>query len=293
MSESTAAVVCRTCGTPYVGAYCAVCGQARAEDRVVVHDEPGFAAPTPTLDPAVGPSRAPGRGLLAETVVVMVAFWVPVTVAAIVGFIESRAGDVTSRFPIIIHGHPLENVVISSLAYATLGAVVPVTLLLLFRSGETSRSLGLLPITLRRDALPAVGLAASAFGAALVLVLILGLIPGVVRIHSYAPSVANLPAVYVIEALVVSLVTAITEETVMNGFFVTRLEQLGMRRGWVFALTAFLRMCYHSYYGVGMVLTIPFTLIMTSDFIRKRRLARVIGAHAVYDFTLLTISILH
>ena len=299
MSERDAApaVACRTCGTPYVGAYCAVCGQARAEDRVIRPDpvattsaSVALATDGETLDPAAERRR---RGLRAETLVILAAFWLPVTLAAVVAFVQSRAGDVTTRFPTIVSGHPLENMIVSCLAYLATGAAVPVTLLLLVRSGETARSLGVWPVSLRRDALPAVGLAVGAFVAAVLFLAIAYLIPGVGHLKTYTPGIPRLPAYFVVEGLVMSAVTAVAEETVMNGFLVTRLEQLGMRRGAVFVVCALLRMCYHSYYGWGMVVTVPFTLIMTADFIFHRRLARVVGAHFVYDFTLITIAILH
>jgi membrane protease YdiL (CAAX protease family) len=292
--DVTPAVACRTCGTPYVGAYCAVCGQARAEDRVLRPDPlapPGSAAAEGT-DPAVA-NALRLRSLRAETLVVMAAFWLPVTLAAVVALVQSHAGDVTNRFPTLVTGHPLENMIVSCLAYLATGAAVPVTLLLLVRSGETARSLGVWPVGAKRDALPAVGLAVGSFVIAVVVLLILYAIPGVEHLKSYTPGIPRLPAYYVIEGLVMSAVTAVAEETVMNGFLVTRLEQVGMRRGAVFASCAVLRMCYHSYYGWGMVVTVPFTLIMTADFIVHRRLARVIGAHFVYDFTLITIAILH
>ncbi len=290
------AVACRTCGTPYVGAYCAVCGQARDEDRVVRPDPVAAPAPASAVAPDEGePDPAADRrrrGLRAETLVILCAFWLPVTLGAVVAFVQSSAGDVTTRFPTIVSGHPLENMIVSCLAYLATGAAVPVTALLLVRSGETARSLGVWPVSARRDALPAVGLAAGAFLAAVLFVMIAYLIPGVAHLKTYTPGIPRLPAYFVVEALVISAVTAVAEETVMNGFLVTRLEQLGLRRGAVFGTCALLRMCYHSYYGWGMVVTVPFTLIMTADYVVHRRLARVIGAHFVYDFTLITIAIL-
>lgn len=61
---------------------------------------------------------------------------------------------------------------------------------------------------------------------------------------------------HVIFGVAIVAVTAVAEETLINGYLLTRLEQLGWdpRRALLLSLT--LRASYHVYYGLGFLLTI-------------------------------------
>jgi membrane protease YdiL (CAAX protease family) len=90
----------------------------------------------------------------------------------------------------------------------------------------------------------------------------------------------------------VAAVTAVTEETLVNGYLLTRLGQLGWRPQWALLLSLALRTSYHLYYGLGLVLTIPFGYYATRSFQKRGRLGRPIVAHFLYDATLITLGVL-
>jgi membrane protease YdiL (CAAX protease family) len=233
------------------------------------------------------------RELVLELAAVAALFWVPVTLSAVVGFLASRAGGATTRFSELVHGHPLENMILLCLAYVGLAGTVPVTLLLrLRRTGDAPRGIGLAPLSWRRDAVPTFGLAATVFAVTAVAAAVINLIPGFAHLPAYVPHIPRLPAYGVVWAFVVSATTALAEESVMGAYLVTRLEQLGLGRLAIFVVAALGRTAYHSYYGADMVYTLPSTIMFTASLIRQRRLGRVVGAHFLCDFTLMTIAIL-
>jgi membrane protease YdiL (CAAX protease family) len=78
----------------------------------------------------------------------------------------------------------------------------------------------------------------------------------------------------------------------MNGYLVTRLQQLGWTPRSVLILAMVLRTSYHIYYGVGFLATVPFAYFMTRSFQKNRRLTRTVLAHFLLDAILITISIL-
>jgi len=100
------------------------------------------------------------------------------------------------------------------------------------------------------------------------------------------------PGYYVVWGLAASALTAIAEETFVNGYLITRLQQLGWTPGRALTLSLVLRTSYHVYYGVSFLLTVPFGYFVTRSFQKHRRLNRAIAAHFLYDAVLLTIAIL-
>ena len=253
----------------------------------------GLTQPVPTPP---WPVRADGqarRGLVLETWFVQLAFLVPGVIAA-VDLLAAHAGgasDIT-RFPIIIHNHPLANLILGVLSYLEVGAVVPLALLLLSRTGQDPELLGLTRPGWRRDVWPGLGIAASGYALALVGTIILGALLADHRgLISQIPT-GHVPPYYIIYGIVISAVTAITEETLVSGYLLTRLEQLGWDPRWALALSLTLRTSYHVYYGLGFLLTIPFGYYATRSFQKHRRLMRPIVAHFIYDAVLITISVL-
>jgi hypothetical protein len=102
----------------------------------------------------------------------------------------------------------------------------------------------------------------------------------------------NVPKYYILYGIAVSAVTAVTEETLVSGYLLTRLEQLGWNPRWALTVSLALRTSYHVYYGLGFLVTIPFGYYATRSFQKHRRLARPIFAHFLYDAVLITISVL-
>ncbi|HEY7013491.1 MAG TPA: CPBP family intramembrane glutamic endopeptidase [Streptosporangiaceae bacterium] len=233
------------------------------------------------------------HGLVLETWFVQLAFLVPGVVAA-VDLLAAHAGgasDIT-RFPTIIHNHPVANLILGVLSYLEVGAVVPLALLLLSRTGQTPEVMGLTKPSWRRDAWPGLGIAVSGYVLALVATIILGALLADHRwLISQIPT-GHVPPYYIIYGIVLSAVTAITEETLVSGYLLTRLDQLGWNPRWALALSLTLRTSYHVYYGLGFLLTIPFGYYATRSFQKHRRLMRPIFAHFIYDAVLITISVL-
>jgi len=229
--------------------------------------------------------------MVLETWFVELAFLVPAVLAAVDQLAAHTGGAAITRFPGIVT-NPAANLVLGVLTYLGVAAVVPIALLLLSRTGQDAAALGLTRPTWRGDVWPGLGIAASGFGVTLLAIIVLAPVAGRHnRLFAQVP-VGHVPAYYVIYGLAISAITAVTEETLVSGYLLTRLEQLGWnpRRALLLSLT--LRTSYHIYYGLGFLLTIPFGYYATRSFQKHRRLMRPIVAHFLYDAVLITISVL-
>ena len=198
------------------------------------------------------------RGLVLETWFVQVAFLVPSVLAAVDLLAAHTGGAAITRFPTIVTS-PVANLILGVLTYLSVAAVVPIALLLLSRTGQDPADLGLGRPMWRLDVWPGLGIAASGYG---------------------------------VSVLAAIALTAIAEETLVSGYLLTRLEQLGWNPRWALLLSLTLRTSYHVYYGLGFLLTIPFGYFATRSFQKHRRLTRPIVAHFLYDAVLITISVL-
>ena len=237
-----------------------------------------------------GPTR---RGLVWETRFVMLAFLSAGVTGAIISFAQhlNHSGS-SSRFPEIVHHEPVVNMLIGILSYVAIGGMVPLVLLLLIRTGQPPRWLGLGRAGSTSDILPALGLIAISFGSQLLLAALIS--PLELAHKSWFASVptGGVPSYYLIWGLVISAVTAITEEVIVNGYLLTRLDQFGWTAPKALILSLALRTSYHVYYGVGVLLTIPFGFFLTRSFQKHRRLNRAVLAHFLFDGILMTIAIL-
>ena len=167
---------------------------------------------------------------------------------------------------------------------------MPLALLLLARTGQTPATLGL---TTPRwgDELPAVGIAAASFGIAAVIGASLAQLARGSQFLA-RPVAPHVPAYYVLYGLIAAAVTAITEETMVNGYLLTRLEQLGWTPGRALLLSIVLRTSYHVYYGLGFLIVIPFGYFAGRSFQKHHRLTRPVLAHFLYDAVLFTVAVL-
>ncbi len=68
------------------------------------------------------------------------------------------------RFQVLIERHPLKNMIIGMIAYLAVACVVPLALLLLTRTGQGPKILGLGWPGLRSDIGPAIGIIAASWG---------------------------------------------------------------------------------------------------------------------------------
>jgi len=223
----------------------------------------------------------------------MIAFLFPAISAAVILLVQhvSGVGNIT-RFPVIVAGHPVTNLIVGIFQYLAVAAVVPLALLLLTRTGQPPSILGLGVPTIRQDIWPGLGLAAASFGAEIPIALALA--PLLAHDSSLVNKVAigHVPGYYVIWGIAMSAITAIAEEVLVNGYLLTRLGQLGWTPRSALILSLTLRTSYHIYYGLGFLLTIPFGYFVTRSFQKHRRLTRSIAAHFLYDAVLSTIAIL-
>jgi hypothetical protein len=293
---------CPTCGAKVVGAFCGDCGSAlnttpqSSQYQSTAPTDNAVETPSPTAvvsSPAVVdfPTGARRRQFVLETWFVMIAFLVPLVISAVLSFFHSYSGASEQRFPSIV-SNDVGNLLLGILAYLPVLAVVPIALFLLWRTGQGRRQLGLGLPSFRRDVLPGLGIAAAGFGVEILMIIALS--PFLSK-HSKlvnAVSVGHYPKYYLIEAIFMSAVTAITEEVLVNGYLITRLYQLGWSPRASLVLSLALRTSYHVYYGLGFLLTIPFGYFVTRSFQKHAKLNRPIVAHFLYDAILFSIVIL-
>jgi membrane protease YdiL (CAAX protease family) len=233
------------------------------------------------------------KSLIVETWCVMVAFLVPGVVSAILVLAQHISGvaDI-ARFPTVVSNHPLENMFLGILGYIPVGAVVPIALYLLWRTGQDRQTLGLGVPSFTQDVIPGLGIGAMAYVCEVIL-----LAPFAVFLAKHSSLVVNVstqsvPKYYLIYGIAISAVTSITEEVLVNGYLITRLNQLGWSPRSALILSLILRTSYHIYYGLGFLLTVPFGYFVTRSFQKHHKLNRPIVAHFLYDSILFTISIL-
>jgi membrane protease YdiL (CAAX protease family) len=252
---------------------------------------PSAPRPPAPRQPPVRVAELSRRGLVLETWFVQLAFLVPSVLAAVDLFAAHTAGAAITRFPTIV-ANPVANLILGVITYLEVAAVVPLALLLLSRTGQPPAALGLTRPTWRTDVWPGLGLAASGFGVAYAGTIVLTALVGRHRkLFDQVPP-GHVPHYYVVYGLAVSAITAIAEETLVSGYLLTRLEQLGWNPRWALLLSLTLRTSYHVYYGLGFLLTIPLGYFVTRSFQKHRRLARPIAAHFLYDAVLITIAVL-
>jgi hypothetical protein len=248
----------------------------------------------PTLLPTAVVQLEPPtrRALVWETRVVMIVFIVPGVAAALIALSKNIGGvGPVTPFPNLAR-NPVANLLVGIFVYlASVAAPVPLALYLLSRTGQRPRSLGLAVPGFRKDIWPACGLILASVGSNYVLVLLL--LP-LLEHKGFATNnvVGHVPPYYVVYGIAIAATTAVTEEVLVNGYLLVRLEQLGWSPGKALTLSLLLRTSYHVYYGVGFVLTVPFGYFVTRSFQKNRRLTRPIFTHFLYDAILFTIAVL-
>lgn len=161
----------------------------------------------------------------------------------------------------------------------------------LTRSGE-----GLASIGLERDHHPIRDLgrmfpifAVAYFGAQLVGNVILHDL----GIHAFPTGSGSLPTGYVFLLVLSAVVAGITEEIVVLGFVVRRLEQFGWRPTWVVTVAVLVRMSYHLYYGPGVLPIALWGLVSVLLYRHYRRLPAFIAVHILWDSTIFVTEFVH
>jgi membrane protease YdiL (CAAX protease family) len=241
-----------------------------------------------TVSPAEdGPQR---RWLGWETAFVVAAFALP-GVAAAVTILAQHIGGVSdlNEFDLPLKHHAGISLFLLSFGYLTTALVVPIALLLLARTGQPPARLGLTRAGFGRDVAGAIGLLVGSWvltGAVAALLSLVG--------NDLTNTSANshVPAYYLVYAVLISATTAINEEVIVNGYFLTRLSQLGWTRWSAFALSFTVRESYHLYYGLAFLATMPLGYLVTRSFQKRGRLGRAILTHFGFDVISLSIAVL-
>ena len=209
------------------------------------------------------------RGLVIETWCVTAATVLPWVISAVVVLVDHLAvGGSVNPLPTFDRHQVAVNIVLGLLSYVPTVAVVPVALLLLARTGQRPADLGLTSAGWP-DVGAAMGLAAAAFGCELLVAVLLVPLQHSSVINRIGP--LHVPLYYLVFGLSQALLTSVAEETVVNGYLITRLDQLGWSPSRAFWLSLALRTSYHVYYGLAVLLTLPFGYFATRSFQRRRK----------------------
>jgi hypothetical protein len=262
-------------------------------DRLAGTDGLPLVTVDPGLAPAtVGAPHGPVKWLGWETGFVITAFAFPAVAAAVV-ILARHFGGVSdlNEFALPLPHHVGVSFFLLLLEYSTTAVMVPIALLLLARTGQPPVSLGLERRGWRRDGIGGVALLAGVWVVNLIVLIPLSVVLDNKHLTNTASN-SHVPAYYVVYGLTLAATTAINEEVLVNGYFLTRLSQLGWSPRRAFALSLTVRTSYHLYYGVGLILTVPFGYLVTRSFQKRRRLLRPIVAHFAYDAILITIAVL-
>lgn len=269
------------------------------------HPPPDWPPPPPDWqfwELAAAPSPIPAevdwqpptrRDLVWETRAVMAVFLLPGVLSAVTLFVRHViTGSSPNPFAGPVPGHPVSSLVMGIIEYLAVAAPVPVALVLLRRTGQRPADVGLLRPGLFSDVWPALGLVGASLGTNFVLA-----IPFAALLHAHkgldnSIAVGHVPAYYVVWGLAISVVTAVSEEVLVNGYLLVRLNQLGWTPRSALVLSLGLRTSYHVYYGLAFLFTVPFGYFVTRSFQKRGRLTRPIVAHFLYDALLSTISVL-
>jgi membrane protease YdiL (CAAX protease family) len=264
-----------------------------AARRLVAVDALPVATAEPGLTPeTVSPVVPPQPWLGWETIFVVTAFALP-GVADAVEVLARHIDGVSdlNEFALPLPHNPLASLFILILGYLTTALVVPIALLLLARTGQSLKVLGIERHRLGSDAAGAVALLAGVWAVNIIVLLPLSHVLNNKHLTNTATN-SHVPAYFIVYGLIVSATTAINEEVVVNGYFMTRLSQRGWSPNSALALSLAVRTSYHAYYGIGLIATVPFGYLVTRSFQKRGRLARPIITHFLYDAILFTISVL-
>ncbi|HVV75774.1 MAG TPA: type II CAAX endopeptidase family protein [Mycobacteriales bacterium] len=253
--------------------------------------------PLATRDPGLTPQTVrpiePGsqaRWLGWETGFIVAAFALP-GIAAAISILAQHLGGVNdlNEFDLPLPHHPGISLFLLSFGYLTTALVVPIALLLLARTGQPPAALGLTRKGLGLDVSGAVGLLVGSW----LLTGLVGLFLSAVGSDlQNTESNTHVPAYYLVYGVLISVTTAINEEVIVNGYFLTRLSQMGWTRWSAFGLSFAVRESYHVYYGLAFLATMPLGYLVTRSFQKRGRLGRAIATHFAFDVVSFSIAVL-
>lgn len=162
--------------------------------------------------------------------------------------------------------------------------LAPVALVahLLGRSGETMRRLGFDREHLRADLGIGIVLTVAAVGALIGANAVARALDLPFRPVEYTN--ADATAAIVVLALLSSVVSAVSEEVIVNGYLLTRLSDLGWNENRALVTSAALRGAYHLYQGAGgFIYNVVGGLVAGRIFQRTKRVMPLVVAHLAID----------
>ncbi len=164
--------------------------------------------------------------------------------------------------------------------------LAPVALVahLLARSGETMRRIGFDRARVAGD----VRLGALLWGAAAVAIAGANAVAHALDLPFRPIEFTNADAsvVVIFLAVLTSVVSAVSEETIVNGYVLTRLDDLGWAENRALVASALLRGSYHLYQGLGgFVYNVIGGVVAGRIFQRTKRIVPLVVAHLLIDMT--------
>jgi membrane protease YdiL (CAAX protease family) len=97
---------------------------------------------------------------------------------------------------------------------------------------------------------------------------------------------------FVVYGILRSIGAGLIEETVVLGYLVHRLEQLGWSTRYAAIASVGVRASYHVYYGIGVLSVIVYGALVTWIYVARRRLLGLVVGHSLYDALLYSVAIL-
>ena len=220
-----------------------------------------------------------------ELLIVLAIFPLPATISALVSMTNHivQGGAQASHASDLIPDSVSLSVLFGLLIELSSVAAAALVWYLLVRSGEGTSSIGLDKRHPRQDAAYVLPVFLLVFVASF---LVGGLLETALHLKSFPVDDPVHGLAYLPVLLVSGLVAGIVEETVVLGYLVRRLEQLGFGTFPIVVIGVAVRASYHVYYGPGVI---PIILWATASiiFYRKiRRLAPFIIVHSLWDMSL-------
>ena len=236
------------------------------------------------MSDAAQPS-ADRRTLRSEVLVVLAVSFFAAAAYAALQFVYDTLHVPVSK-PVVVRSLPpaFDPYVFLSRVFGELVDLAPVALVahLLARTGETMRRVGFDATRLRSD----VGI-----GAGLFLVADAAIVGANAVAHAldlpFRPiefTNADASAAVIVLALLTSVVSAVSEEVIVNGYVLTRLGDLGWSQNRALAASALLRGSYHLYQGIGgFIYNVIGGLVAGRIFQRTKRIVPLVVAHLLID----------
>jgi membrane protease YdiL (CAAX protease family) len=236
-------------------------------------------------DPDLGAAPTSGRTLRSELLVVLAVSFFAAAAYAGLQFVYDVLHVPVTR-PVTVRYVPpaFDPFVFVQRILSELIDLAPVALVahLLGRSGEGMRRLGFDRTRMRSDVAFGAGLALVALVAVAGATAIARALDAPLRPVEAVNADASLAAIPL--ALLMSGVAAVSEEVIVNGYVITRLEDLGWNRSRALLASALLRGSYHLYQGVGgFIYNVIGGLIAGRIFQRTKRVMPLVVAHFAID----------